>query len=795
MWKIMAFLDVHIKKNGTWRKPLRLGAALGWLCLAAATQAAADGPVPATPSLISKPTLAIPAAFAGLQPHQFGQTTDLMTQLGLNSASPLNIPLNVKFGQSSGVSFVYNLAAASQAQNGKAVAPRAAAYGFSNALALSHDALHLNGLMYFANGQNAGGQNKQSQLISQALAFENKGWTFDAHYQSVGKDFGAGDNVKNAATKLGLAANLNEAMANQLEGLRGQNDLGFGLAHTDAHGSLGFQLKENTNQVTHLQTMTQSLAFGHTLGRGMQFDASRDTVSAKATDGGDPSKALNTTTNHLKFGMDQGKGLSLSAEANLIGDSKGRAEQHMAYQFGDQFKNSQFHTSFQTNSAKTGSGKNTDQTLGVDFNQQTKGLGLKASFLQFSQTTANGQSVGKLTEHLELAAKNVQMVANLQTDSSKAADGKRGADKNNVLDLNWQARNDLTVKAHWNDASRLDSSTQKTNTTRTMGLDVARQGKGLTWEASLVQVAPNADKSQAVTTEHFEMNWQARQDITLQGHWNLVSAQTVHADPNAAGANRDEKRDLTATLNALRLHGLKNSSAVLNLAQTVSQGKMQSDTRALRFETDMPDTHVHLEYCGSDLGWDQGRNSIVSRAVRIASIKPGDWLHYSAYYKQRSQTLGGKLPDVRDYLVKTQLKHVNIAYHYLNQHEEENGSVTDTVESHYTVDGPLTKKLAWNVEYDQTGHRADSSALESWLLGFKSAPTERTLVELMLGRPEMRVDGTTVPGQTFKLTYICKMDEADTFSFNGEVTNWTRKTKATPSTVSGKVRLDLAKGF
>ncbi len=790
----MAFFNADIRRNGARSHPLRRGITLGWLCLGAALPAIADSPLPATPSLLSKPTLAIPAAFNGLQPHQFGQSTDLMARLGADAAAPLNIPLNVQFGGKSGVSFVYNLAAV-QAQNGKAAAPRSAAYGFSNSLALSHDALHLNGLMYFANGQNADGKNKQAQLISQALAFENKGWKFDAHYQSVGKDFGAGDNVKNAAAKMGLAANLDEGIANQLESLRGQNDLGFGLAHADGQGSFGFHLQQNSNAVTHLQTTTQSLAFGHTLGRGMQFDASRDTVSAKATAGGDASKALNTTINHLKFGMDQGKGLSLSAEANMIGDNHGRAEQHMAYQFANQLKNTQFATRFQSNSVQKDGGKSTDQTLGADFNHQLKNLGLKASFLQFASTDKNGLNVSKLTEHLELATATLQIQANLQSNTSKAADGTAGADKNNALDMNWQARKDVAVKVHWNQASLLDSGTQKTTATRTVGLDVARQGKGLTWQASFVQVAPTADKSQATTTEHFEMNWEARKDVTLQGHWNVVSAEATHPETDGAGGNRTENRDLTATLNALRLHGLKNSQAVLNLAQTVSQGKMQSDTRALRFVGDLPDTHVQLEYCGSDRGWDKDRNSTVSRAVRIASIAPGDWLRYSAYYKTRAQTLGGKLPDIRDYQVKAQIKRVAIAYHYLNQHEEDNGSVTDTVESHYQVDGSLTKKLAWNIQYDHTSNRIDSSGLESWLLGFKSAPTEHTTFEMMLGRPELRVDGTTIPGQTFKLTFVCKMDEADTVSFNGEVTNWSRKTKNNPSTVTGKVRLDLAKGF
>lgn len=758
---IMAYQNADNRKNGIKSSALRLGATLGWLCLTAAMPVLADGPIPATPSLLSTPAPAIPAAFNGLQPHEFGQSTDLLTKLGLDGVSGLNIPLNVQFGQKSAVSFVYNLAAAPA--DGKPAATRSAAYGFSNALAMSHDALHLNGLMYFANGQNQEGQNKQSQLISQALAFENKGWKFDAHYQSVGKDFGAGDNVKNAATKMGLAANLTDAMATQLEALRGQNDLGFGLSHT--------------------------------LGHGMQFEAAHDTVSPAAAGSSDPSKALSTTTNHLKFGMDQGKGLSLSAEANLIGDNHGRSEQHLAYGFADQLKNAQFQTKFLTNSVQNSGGKNTDQTLGADFNQQGKTLGFKASFLQFASTDQNGQKVNKLTEHLELAATNFHLQANLQSNGTQDAKGVAGSDKNNTLDLQWQARKDVALKAHWNSESLLDSGTQKTNGVRTVSLDLARQGKGLTWQASYVQVAPTADHSQVNTTEHFEMNWQARKDVALQGHWNLVNAEAAHPETDGVGGNRTENRDLTATLTTLRLHGLKNSQAVLNLAQTIAQGKMQSDTRALRFDTDLPDTHVHLEYNGSDLGWDGARNTSVSRAIRVASIAPGDWLQYSAYYKTRAQTLGGKLPDIRDYVVKAQLKHVALAYHYLNQHEETNGSVTDTVESHYQMDGPLTKKLAWNLQYDQTSNRVDSSGLESWLLGFKTAPTERTTLEMMLGRPELRVDGTTIPGQTFKLTFLCKMDEADTVTFNGEVTNWERKTKDNPSTISGKVRLDLAKGF
>ena len=209
----------------------------------------------------------------------------------------------------------------------------------------------------------------------------------------------------------------------------------------------------------------------------------------------------------------------------------------------------------------------------------------------------------------------------------------------------------------------------------------------------------------------------------------------------------------------------------------------------------MPDTHVHLEYIGSDLGWAAQRNTLVSRAVRIASIAPGDWMHYSAYYKQRSQTLGGHLPDIRDYKIGMTLKHVNIAYHYMNQQEQPDGCVKDTVESHYEMDGPLTRKLAWNVQYDQTNDHTAKSGLEQWLIGFKSPQSSQVTLEAMIGRPELRVDGVTVPGETFKLTFICKMDEADSVAFNGEVTNWTRKTRETPHTVDGKVRLDLAKGF
>jgi hypothetical protein len=757
----MAFLNVDNTKTGTAEKPLRLGLALGWLCLTAA-RAYADGP--ATPGFVLPTAHAIPAAFNGFQPHQPGQALDLTARLGVNAATPLSIPLNVQFGHGSGISFLYNLAAAAPVADGRKApaAPRAATYGFSNALAFGHDALHLNGLMYFGNGPGADGKSKASQAISQALSFENKGWKLDAHFQSVGKDFGAADTLKGAASMMGLASDLTAATAGQLAGLRGQNDLGFGLAHTDAHGSFGVGFKENNNGVSHLKTTQQSLSLSRSFGHGLQFEAGRDTLSAKPTEG-DAARALTTTTNHLKLGMDSGKGLSFSAEANLVGDTKGRAEQHMAYSFANQFGGTHFATHFGSNSLKIGDAKDggraSDQTLGVDIDHQAKGLGLKASFLQFAATGKDGERQTKTTERLELAMKDTQVALGLQSNSSGKKDGgKDDGDK-------------------------------------TLTLDLARQTKGLSLKASILQFTAIALNGQKRTNESLEMNWQARKDITLVGHWNSVNTQNAHPEPGKNGANREEKRDLTATLDGLRLYGLRHSQVVLNLAQAVSQGKMQSDTRALRFDADMPDTHVHLEYTGSDLGWDKGRNSLVSRAVRVASIAPGDWMHYSAYYKTRSQTLGGHLPDIRDYSVGMRLKHVTLAYQYLNQQEQPDGSVKDTVQSHYEVDGPLTRKLAWNLQYEHTDNRAGKSGLESWLAGFKGDITPHESIALMLGRPELRVDGTTIPGQTFKMTFICKMDEADSVALNGEVTNWSRKTKATPSTVVGNFRLDVNKGF
>ena len=643
--------------------PLRLGIALGWLCLAAA-RASADGP-------------AVPLA------HGF------TTPTASAAAAPLLLPLNVQFGQNSGVSLLYNLSAASPTESGKPAAPRAATYGFSNALAFGHDALHLNGLMYLANGPDAHGKSKASSAVSQALAFENKGWKLDAHYQSVGKDFGAADALKGAAPSLGLASGMTADTAGRLEGLRGQNDLGFGLAHTDARGSFGASFKENNNSVSHLKTTEQALTLGHSFGRGLLFEAGRNTLDAKPTQGG--SGALTTTMDHLKLGMQGAKGLSFSAEANMIGDTKGRAEQHLAYGLVGQLKDTHFAAHFGSNSLQSGlkdGGKVTDQALGVDLDRQTKGLGIKASFLQLTAT------------------------------------GKDG-----------------------NRAER--------------------------------------------TIEHLEMNWQAQRGVALAGHWDEINAQTA----KAGGAGRDEKRDLTATLDALRLRGLRNSRAVLSLAQIVSQGKMQSDTRALCFDSDMPDTHVHLEYTGVDSGWDRARTTLVSRAVRVASIAPGDWLHYSAYYKARSQAGGKPLADVRDYAVAMRLKRVTLSYHYLNQQEQPDGSVRDTVLSHYGADGALTRTLAWNLQYEHTDDRADKSGLECWLAGFKGDISPHESIVLMLGRPELRVDGTTVPGQTFKMTFICKLDETDSVALNGEVTNWSRKTKGTPSTVTGDFRLDVNKGF
>ena len=728
----MASLSADNTKSDTTGKPLRLGLALGWLCLAAA-RAHADDP-------------AIPLA------HSF--TTPTV------NAAPLLLPLNVQFGHGSGISFLYNLAAAPTDGSKTTAAPRAATYGFSNALAFGHDALHLNGLMYLANGAGADGRNKASSVISQALAFENKGWKLDAHYQSVGKDFSAADTLKGAAPALGLASDMTAAVAGQLAGLRGQNDLGFGLTHADSHGSLGAAFKETDNAVSHLKTTQQTLSLGRSFGHGFQFEASRDALNAKPTQG--DGKALTTTTNHLKLGMDGGKGMTFSAEANLIGDTKGRAEQHLAYAFADQLKDTHFAAHFGSNSLQSGDpnagGKATDQTLGVDIDRQAKGLGLKASFLQFSATGKDGGRQTKTTEHLELALKETQASFDLQSNGSALKGGKGDGDK-------------------------------------TMTLNLSRQTKGLSFKASVLQFASTGQNGQNRTNEALETSWQARKGVTLAGHWSSINSQAANAEAGQAGASRDEKRDVTATLDALRLRGLRNSKAVISLAQAVSQGKMQSDTRALCFDSDMPDTHVHLEYTGCASGWDKARSTTVSRAVRVASIAPGDWLHYSAYYKSRSRTLGGPLADVRDYTVGMRLRHVTLGYHYLNQSEQPDGSVRDTVLTHYEADGPLTRKLAWNLQYEHTDDRGDKSGLECWLAGFKGDITPHESIVLMLGRPELRVDGTTVPGQTFKMTFTCKMDEADSVAFNGEVTNWSRKTKDTPSTVTGTFRMDVNKGF
>lgn len=818
----MAFLNADNTHSGTAAKPLRLGLALGWLCLAAPC-ARADSP--ATPGFVPPSGPALPAAFSGLQPRAPGQATDLVARLGAGGA-PLLLPLNVQFGHAGGVSFLYHLAAPTD--GGKApAAPRSTTYGFSNKLVFGHDALHLNGLMYLGSGPGADGKNKTSQVISQALAFENNGWKLDAHFQSVGKDFGGADALKGAAPSLGLASDLTAAVAGQLAGLRGQKDLGFGLAHTDARGSFGLMFKENDNAVSHLKTTEQSLSLGHTFGHGLQFEAARDTLSAKPTEGG--GTALTTTTSHLKLGMDGGRGLSFSAEANLVGDTKGRAEQHQAYSFADQFGGARFAARFGSNSLKSGGkdgGKTSDQTLGVDIDRQSKGLGLKASFLQL--TASGPEQTARTTEHLEWAAKDTQFAFNLQSNrSAKKGDATGNSDQTLGVDFGHQARG-LGLKASFlqfaatgKDGERRTKTTEhlelalkdtqvalnlqsagaakkgggQGDADKTLNLDLVRQTKGLSLKASLTQFTSTAKDGQSRTNETLEMSWRARPGVTLAGHWAEGSAQSAHPEPGHGGANREEKRDVTATLDGLRLRGLHNSRAVLSLAQAVSQGKMQSDTRALCFDTDLPDTRVHLEYTGSDLGWDKARSSLVSRAIRVASIAPGDWLHYSAYYKTRSQTRGARLTDIRDYSVGMRLRHVTLGYRYLNGQEGPDGCVRDTVLSRYEADGPLTRKLAWNLQYEHTDDRADKLGLESWLAGFKGDITPHESIAVMLGRPEMRVDGTTVPGQTFKMTFTCKLDDDDSVAFNGEVTNWSRKTKDTPSTVIGNFRMDVNKGF
>ena len=814
----------------------RRAAAVAGLCLLAAARARADGPavIPFTysPAFTASPTAAgtftsTPAALNVLQPHRGDAPTDLLSRLNGNGKTPLAIPLSVQFGQGQGVSFLYSLAAAPSAPGQKIAPPPAASYGFRNALAFSHDALHLTGMMQFGGGKGADGKTAQSQVISQALAFDQGGWKFDAHYSAVGKDNTEGS-LKASALKLGMADDQASAAAGQLAGLVGQKDLGLGLAHTDAHGTLGFALKENTNELSHVKTTEQTLSFGRTFGHGMQFEATHNAVSAKPTQG-DALRALTTTTNHLKLGLDGGKGMSFSAEANTVGDSKGRAEQHMAYAFANQFKDAHFSTHFGSNSVKGSDGKATDQTLGMDFDRQGHGLGLRGSFLQFSARGKDGASVAKTTEHLELAAKDTQIAFNLQSSGGRRKDGSTGdSDKTLNFDLARQTKG-LGLKASvvqfaatGADGAGVSRTTEhlelalkdtqvafnlQSNRSRrkdgsdgdgdkTLTLDMARQTRGLSLKANVVQFASTGANGQAKTSEALEMSWQAHRNLSLQGHWHQAVGEAVHPAEGGGGAAREEQRDLTATLTDLRLaRGLRNSQVVLNLCQAVSQGKAQKDTRALVFKSDMPDTHVHLEYTGSDLGWDKQRNTQVSRAIRVASISPGDWLQYSAYYKQRSQSLGGRLPDIRDYTTRVRLRHVTLAYHYMNQHEEDNGSVSDVVRSTYEADGALTKKLAWNVRYEQSTNRLDTSGLESWLVGIKGELGPRVSIEAMLGRPELRVDGTTVPGQSFKLTFLCKLDETDAVALNGEVTNWSRKTRETPGTVTGNFRLDINKGW
>lgn len=364
-----------------------------------------------------------------------------------------------------------------------------------------------------------------------------------------------------------------------------------------------------------------------------------------------------------------------------------------------------------------------------------------------ANTNSQGQSDRALT--LGFGGRALQMDG-LWTNR-QGLNGRKGEDATRQLHLAWQPRKDLSFEGHWN----------------------AEQRTG--WKS------PSADTQLA-------LRGTAARNLTVDAH--------LASTTDGATGRHEDHRDLTATLAAPRLLGLRRTQCTVNLAQAVAQGQLTRDTRALRFDGDTKDLHIRFEYAAAETVTGKKASTVVTRDVRVATITPNSWLQYSLLYKQRGQTRGPGLADAQDYSVRLRLHRAPaLSYHYLNQRENPDGSVTDAVQSAFRMDGALTRTLAWSLRYDRTNVAAGGAGVDSLIAGFEGTLSPHQKLAFYYGLPEQRVGPAAVAGQSFQLAYECKVDDDDLVAFNGEMTAWNHKTRQTPNRIDAKVRVDIAKTF
>lgn len=581
---------------------------------------------------------------------------------------PLTLPLFLNFGETSGVSFLYQ-AAPTTRPDGKPQRAAPATFGFSHALTFGGSPLHLNGLMY-AVGDARG---KSSQVISQALSYDRNGWTVDAHFQTVGKDFAGLGSVPGAA----LGQTADAATLTRLQAARGQSEMGFAAGHAGAHQKWGVSLRQNDDQTLKAHTAEQTLSLSQTFGKGAQFDVSHDVVSRRPLAGATGQTSLTTTMDHVRLGLTPGKDTSLSADLRANRSSQGQSDRTLALNFGGRA-------------------------------------------LQMDGTWANRQGVT----------------------------GRTGEDAARRLHLAWQPRKDLSFEGHWNAEQRTGWKTAGGDTQMTLRGTASRN---LTVDARL-----------ASTTD-------------------------------GATGRREDHRDLTATLMAPRLLGLRRTQCTVNLARALAQGQLTRDTRVLRFDGDTRDLHIRLDYAADETVSGGKVSTAVTRGVCVATLSPNSWLQYSLLYKQRTRDHGPGLADTQDYSVRLRLhRATTLSYHFLSQRENPDGSVTDAVESAFRLDGALTRALAWSLRYDRTNVAAGGVGVDSLLAGFEDTLSPHQKLAFYYGLPEQRVGPTVFAGQSVLLAYECKVDDDDKVAFNGELTTWKHKAH---NAVDAKVRVDVAKTF
>ena len=103
----------------------------------------------------------------------------------------------------------------------------------------------------------------------------------------------------------------------------------------------------------------------------------------------------------------------------------------------------------------------------MDIDRQAKGLGLKASFLQFAATGKDGRRHTRRPSTWNWRSKTRKSRSTCKATAAPQRNGTAGGDK-------------------------------------TMNLDMVRQTKGLSLKASLVQFAPLGDNGQTKTSERWK---------------------------------------------------------------------------------------------------------------------------------------------------------------------------------------------------------------------------------------------------------------------------------------------------